>query len=287
MPVKFDKHPIIFTHVPRSGGTTLVSVMSSRYPKKEQFLFYVREKSGNTDEALAAFSSMPAGQRKEMKLLQGHTSFGIHEGYSNYTYVTLLRDPVERVISYYYYILKLPGHYLHNILIANKMKLEDFIGSGLSAELDNIQTRQISGIRTKGIEKCSREMLEIARHNLLNHYSIFGITERFDETLLWMKQYFGWRYPFYARLNTIVNKPARHQITPRALELIQQTNALDIELYDFAAKEFDRIIAGKGAAFMQELEKFRRYNALLGKVSRPANGNIGFSLWNCYVKLTR
>lgn len=283
----FNQYPIIFTHVPRSGGTTLVSVMGRQYKKDDQFFFYVREKSGNTDEALAEFSNMPESRRMQMKLLQGHTSFGIHEDYKDYTYITLLRDPVERVISYYYYILKLPGHYLHNILMANKMKLEGFADSGLSAELDNIQTRQISGIHLKSHEKCDRHMLETAKHNLISYYKIFGITERFDETLLLLRQHFGWNYPFYTPLNIIQNKPGRDQITPRALALIEKTNSFDIELYTFAVEKFNQTINDKGPAFQRDLEKFRKYNRVIEQVSRPYTGNLGFTLWDFYVKLTR
>src|SRR5436853_3070408 len=116
MDQRFRNYPIIFTHIPRSGGTTLARILEQQYRSDEQFFFYVRQKGGNTDEALAEFAGLLDERRKKLKLLFGHTSYGIHAGYENYTYITMLRNPVERAISYYYYIITQPGHYLHDMV---------------------------------------------------------------------------------------------------------------------------------------------------------------------------
>lgn len=278
------KYPIIFTHVPRSAGTTLVHIMKQRFSEDEQFFFYVREKAGNIREAMSEFEELPQEKRQKLKLLQGHTSFGIHRNFPSHTYVTLLRDPVERIISYYYYILRLPDHYLHKVVLNSKMKLADFVTSGLSAELDNIQTRQLSGIHPGDNGKCNRQMLETAKANLLSHYAVFGITERFDETLILMKNQFGWKFPFYTPMNTISDKPVKNQLSAETLQLIREVNAFDMELYEFAQERFGAIIDSQNGAFHKDLERFRKYNRLLQKISKPSTGNIGLNAWKLYVK---
>lgn len=280
-------YPIIFTHVPRSAGTTLVHIMGRQYRRDEQFFFYVREKSGNIDEAMAEFKSLPEEKRKKLKLLQGHTSYGIHKFFDAYTYITLLRDPVDRIVSYYYYVLKLTGHYLHDLVVNNKMSLESFAASGLSTELDNIQTRQLSGIAGVPYGACKPAMLDTAKLNMVRQYAVCGITERFDETVMLMKEHFGWKYPFYVRLNTIKDRPLRSSLPAATVRLIEQTNALDMELYRFGVKEFEATVERRGESFRRELERFRQRNALLQRASRPSTGNLGFALWNLYLRLNR
>lgn len=287
MSVKFNNYPIIFTHVPRSAGTTLVNIMSRHYPSREQFFFYVREKSGNIDMALEEFKRLSDEDKNKLKLLQGHTSFGIHTYYPAYTYITLLRDPTERVLSYYYYIVNRKDHYLHNLVLNNKMRLEDFVTSGISAELDNIQVRQLSGMTKTLIGKCTEAMLNTAKSNLLNQYAVFGITERFDESIILMKRHFNWQYPFYYKMNTISNKPLKEQLSLSTRRAIEKYNGLDVELYNFATGKFQEIVEQQNGTYQQELNNFMRYNAMMQKISRPYTGNLGFTLWNAYAKLRR
>jgi hypothetical protein len=279
------KYPIIFTHVPRSAGTTLVNILGRHFKANEQFFFYVTEKGGNVDSALEEFKDMSVNEKRRLKLLQGHTSFGIHESYPSYTYITLSRDPAERIISYYYYILSNSHHYLHSLVVNAAMTLDEFITCELSVELDNIMTRQISGNKDVKMGRCSHQMLQTAKLNLIKSYAIAGITERFDETLILMKQYFNWPFPFYIKLNIIPNKPMKREVPDDTLRLIEKYNSLDMQLYNFANQHFDNLIEQQGEQFQIDLKTFQKYNALLQKHSGNPIGKAGSWVWEQYTKL--
>jgi hypothetical protein len=281
---RFRNYPVIFTHIPRSGGTTLARILEKQYSRGEQFFFYVRQKGGNTDEALAEFAGLSCERRRRLKLLFGHTSFGIHEGYEHYTYITLLRDPVERAISYYYYVITQPGHYLHDMVLRDRMRLEDFVASGMSTELDNIQTRQISGVKDIRYGKCSVKILESAKLNLVRQYAICGITERFDESVILMKRLLGWDYPFYLKRNVISAKPSMAEVPESTVRTIKRINHLDTQLYQFALAKFQATIDEQDGSFRRELEVFRKYNGVLG---RHDLGKSALFFWNQYVTLRR
>ena len=280
----FDQFPIIFTHVPRSAGTTLITILEREYGSDRQFYFYVREKFGTTSDAMEEFMSLAEEKRRRLKVLQGHMSFGLHRYYDQHTYIALFREPVERTISYYYYIIKQPAHYLHSIVLGNRMGLEEFIKSGLSTEFDNILTRQISGVEGVPYGKCTAKMLETAKLNLVRQYAVAGLTERFDETVILMKQLFGWRYPLYTKRNVQNNKPVKEKIPEATIRLIEQTNALDIELYRFAKKKFVQLVAEQDGSFHDELNNLKKYNSWL---QRPRVGEAGITLWSLYLSLNR
>src|SRR5437667_105406 len=67
---------------------------------------------------------------------------------------------------------------------------------------DNDQTRQLAG--KCGIPKArtsAEEMLRIAKRNLTEHFTVVGVTEKFDRSLLLMKRCLGWGRPFYVSDN--------------------------------------------------------------------------------------
>ena len=62
------------------------------------------------------------------------------------TYITVLRDPVDRIASHYYYAKRYPTHYLHKEITGRNMSLQDYASARLSDELDNGQVRMLAGV---------------------------------------------------------------------------------------------------------------------------------------------
>lgn len=287
MKKKIENFPIIFTHLPRSGGTTLDSYMSKEYKNHEMFHFYVRKKAGNTSDAMAEFNALSQEQKKQLKLLVGHTSFGIHQHFDRFTYITLFREPIERLVSYYFHILKNNEHYLHNITMTNRLKLNDLVCNAISTEFDNDQTRQLAGVKNVPFGQCTQEMLDTAKHNLMEYYKIFGITERFDESVMLFKNFFGWNLPFYIRLNTTARKQSVQDIPAKILDEVRKINHLDIQLYHFAREKFQELIAKQDNSFHLQLKRFKSLNGRMQKSGKPGKESLLFLLWNTYLRLKK
>jgi hypothetical protein len=138
------------------------------------------------------------------------------------------------------------------------MSLEDYVRSGIALETDNSQIRALSGDRAAAFGGCTPEMLAQAKRNIEAHFTVTGLTERFDESLILLKRAFGWSNVHYVRANV---SPRKDPVPPGALRAIEEQNALDLELYRWATERFDAAIAAD-AGFADEYARFRRSNAL-------------------------
>ena len=249
---------VIFLHLPKTAGSTLNWIIQRQYEPAAIYAFrwYFHWSLLPTDE----FKQLPTAQKEKIRFITGHMSFGLHEAMSgSYTYITVLRNPVDRVISSYYHILRDRKHPIHNEVIS--MSLPQYLCSGLSLDANNGQTRRLSGVGTTvPYGQCSSQMLEQAKQNIQEHFSIVGLTERFDETLILLKRHFGWKNPFYLTQNKGRNQPAREDISPDGPDLIKQYNQLDIELYQYAQEMFDAQIRQQDVSFEQEVKRFKWLN---------------------------
>jgi hypothetical protein len=279
---RFEQFPIIFTHASRTGGGCLMLVIGRQYRKSEVFPFYVRLKGGTTREALEEFIGRPSERKRELKVLGGHVNFGLHKYYDNYTYLTMFRDPVKRIVSLYSLALTEPRYYLHNIVVSHRMKLRDFVGSGLSPELNNGQTRMIAGAENVRFGECKRDLLDLAKSNLDAYYPVFGITERYDESVLLLKQHYGWDTPYYRSQNFSRNNLSKQEVDAETLRVIREHNALDIEFYSYANEQFRQLLARQPPAFGAELARFRKYNRVFHKLSTPGNHYLGQKVLHTY-----
>lgn len=262
---------LIFLHIPKTAGQTLHTIIEKQYNTNQVFSI-----GRNTQERIEEFKQLSEEERKNIRVLKGHMLFGMHEFMAQpCTYITFLRDPIERIISSYYYVLREPNHYLHNLVISKQMSLKDFVSSGISTDLDNGQTRRLSGVSagrllgSKNITfgNCDPSLLKIAKENLLNYFSVVGISEKFDESLLWFKQTLDWNNCFYVRKNVTINRPLNQDISEDALDEIRKHNQLDLELYQYWNNVFIEKITNKGALFTTKLEKFRRFNSFYCRVA--------------------
>lgn len=270
--------PLVFVHVPKTAGTTLKRVFAREYGHESLFKTLPEE---DLEGTVARFRDLDHEDRSRVRLIQGHMPFGIHQVLGEpVQYVTMLRNPVDRVVSHYYYARRLPEHYLHDAIRAG-MTLKEYVttaGGGLSLELDNGQTRSIAGAPHHLLEvgACTEEMLELAKQNLDRHFGAVGLLERFDESLLVFRRAFGWGIPFYVRRNVTRNRPRVREIDADTLAVIEDHNRLDMELYRYATQRLDDRIRQLGPGFQLELRSFEALNRLYNWI-RPARDRwLGF-----------
>ena len=111
----------------------------------------------------------------------------------------------------------------------------------------------IAGIRSNGT--VDRQTLEIAKKNLEKSFSVVGISERFEESLVLIARTFGWEVPFYE--NRKVSK-SRPKIDPIEIELIKKHNQFDLELYEYGKALFEASLTNKEAEVREGLATLRK-----------------------------
>jgi hypothetical protein len=249
---------LVFVHIPKAAGTTLGEVVRSRYARRERF-FVDREDMDGTRARLARLT--PA-QRGRLRYVEGiHLPFGIHARLClEATYITMLRHPVDRIISHYRYVKREPAHYLHDRVVRGRMSLEAYAASDLSSELDNGQVRLLCGSpdhdSVSGHAPVSASTLAAALRNL-ERFEGVGITERFDESLLLFSRKLAWSEPCYESRNE-ATEPAP-PIPETARHSIAERNSLDMALYEHALHAFDAALR-ECAIDASTVERFRERN---------------------------
>jgi hypothetical protein len=191
----------------------------------------------------------------EVPVVSGHIPFYVFEAERpRRKLFTVLRDPQERVLSNYNYILATPGHYARNYIRHYNLSLaECYAHPVLKIEFSNFQTRMLGWAPSLALiipavtheefvraflDRCefllgdlSRETLDLAKSRLRDQVS-FGITEDLRSMVDLLTLMID-APPGDLR---VINKtpPTKYAPTSGDLEAIANNNLLDQELYEFA-----------------------------------------------------
>jgi len=242
-----DREALIFLHIPKTAGTTLNRIIEWQY---SPFAIFTMDpyRIRATAERL---KQLPEARRRRLQVVRGHLSYGVHEFLpQGATYITMLRDPVARVLSAYYFVLRRPLNPLHWKLKRERLGVEDCLR--LFPDRQNLQCRFIAGV--KDTVTGDERLLAIAKENLTRSFSVVGISERFEESLMLMATIFAWEIPFYENCRVAKTRP---QIDPGAVEMIRDYNRLDLELYEFGTGLFEESLQKNEAAVREGLAALR------------------------------
>jgi hypothetical protein len=266
---------LIFLHIPKTAGTTLKRVIERQYAIGEIGKCYYQKRVKTLQAALDNLVALPETQAERIKIIVGHVGFGIHSHLPwACSYFTVLRNPIERVISSYYQTRRAEFDPLR--AEAQRLSLKDFVSSGLLKALDNGQTRLLSGAaveedllgRDTEYGQCKPGMLERAKKNLNERFAAVGISERFDESLMLFKREFGWSRIYYVKANVGRNRSRKEELTGDTLRCIEKYNELDMELYAYAERMLDEAIRGQGQAFRRKIDSYRLLNRTYAEARR-------------------
>ncbi len=263
---------LIFVHIPKSGGTTLDQVLNRRAQGKVCWLL------GTTQQVLDRISQCAEEELLSYELFAGHIPFGLHALIpAPCRYITILRDPVERLVSHYYHVLDKPGHPSYQRIAEGGVSLIDFVSGDFSLEVDNLQTRFIAGLdanRATPLNGCTEELLRTAIQNLDTNFDGVLVQEYFDHSLLLHADAMGWRSaPVYTSKRVHKSRPRRRDIPAEVREVAATRNRFDVSLHRLALQRVEAAIKAGGAEFQDRLERFRveREAWAASRPRKPAN----------------
>uniref|UniRef100_A0A914CBX9 Heparan-sulfate 6-O-sulfotransferase n=1 Tax=Acrobeloides nanus TaxID=290746 RepID=A0A914CBX9_9BILA len=223
---------------------------------------------------------------------------GIHRK-RRYFYTTFLRDPVERFISEYRHVERGATWSAARHVCNGKpptpdqlpmcfdpeigwegVSLDEFLSCPYNLAF-NRQTRMLADLtlvhcydKTAMPEKTrDKIILESAKNNLRN-MAFFGIKERMDDSQLLFETIFDMQFT-KSLADWNKTKSLNTPVTPLQMKIIQQKNALDIQLYEFALKLFE-----KRLNMIQEMkvESTESYSQLITNVPGSTDVNGSFIL---------
>ena len=82
---------------------------------------------------------------------------------------------------------------------------------------ENVQTKMIAGADYDA--PCTAEIFTQAKENLHRHFSVVGLSERFEESLALMKLRFGWKLECYSSFNVARTRPKKRDLPQSTLDL--------------------------------------------------------------------
>lgn len=228
-PFRIEGRPatLVFVHVPKCAGTTF------RHALRQWFGAGLLIFDSHDEQALSA---QVRDRDPPVSAIAGHFTFGVQRAVPGpHVLVSLVRDPVDRLVSFYRHVRDAADHPLHGAASTTLDRFYDFTRSDPRGrrQTEAIQCYFLSGTRT----------FEEARAVIGAHYAVVAPIEAYAT--------------FVERCALILDRPAvetaPRNISPPDPELddakaalasrIRHDHVEDVRLYDYVKARFAGLLA--------------------------------------------
>jgi hypothetical protein len=247
--MRFDKKPAIFMHIQKTAGTSMVELIKEHYDPK-QVISHGEYLERIDYSALAPDSKLDertvATSFRDVRFLSGHFGYDFVKLFMDGRYTfTFLRDPIERVLSFYYFCKTRDPNEFEIYRLCQQLSLDEFLKMGLeqpeigvfiwnnqvwqlACGFGNLENRDLSSFE-------STELLDLAIKHLEN-FSYIGLTETFEQDRDKILGDLGIEPPKEKIVsNATPTRPRQNDLPQSTLKLLKQLTYLDQILYQSVA----------------------------------------------------
>ncbi len=234
--IKIKPKPLVFDHIPKCAGTAVYDFVSKYYSYREKY------GTGVKIDAVNKFKNSSEKKRYNYKLISGHLTYLLLDYVRQDAIVTtVFREPIDRIISHYYYAKMHKGHYLHKrAFIDNNFTVKEYCTLIKSVELNNFYIRRFSGLNEKEIKTSPKKAIAQAYDYIDKKYDIVGFQDNipyFMDKLIEKTNLPKGSYKDKV-INKSLNKKSVKDLDTETINVIGNHNSLDIELYEKLRKKY-------------------------------------------------
>lgn len=232
-----DRQRFFFIHLQRTGGSSMRACLQHHFGEAA-----VYPADSDTDDPAAAVLGIEYLQRRfnarrdEIRVITGHFPFCAAEILGGgFTTLTLVREPVERTLSYL-------SHHRHWAPEDADKSLEEIYADPLRfhglahnhmVKMFSLTPEEMTASALTPVE-FTPDRLERAKQAIAS-VDALGLVERFDEFCEQLERRFGWDLGPRRR----INESRRFEVSDGFHDQIAEDNAMDAELYDFARRLYE------------------------------------------------
>lgn len=262
---------LIFLHISKTGGSTLIPVLDWNY---EQQIHKI-----SLHSKVPEFIDLADSEKMKFQALAGMVFYGIHQYIpQDCQYISILRHPVKRLVSHYHYLnvrkQKL-GEEQSDISIEEFLEIEPFqaytqlnlIAGGDS--LDEALKRPLP-----------EDALERAKSNVEKHFPVLGLVEHYDESLMMMKNHFGWGRAFYTRVNVNQGRKTFADFPAETQRFIEGACEPELEFFEYAQKRLQSQLDVQDEQFWRDVQQLKKRNHRFSQLHQLAEPIRNTKLWD-------
>jgi len=247
---------ILFIHIPKTAGTSLSEWIKRHYNFNEVMYTPTWEK----------FQYSTIRDLRSKRFIQGHFTANIIDyipDSKNFHKITLLRNPIDRVISNFYHLKLTPDIPHDHPVKAKSFTIYDFLEHPVTNYLaSNYQTLSLT--KRNKINPAEFDMLINAPFSyynkikkqihtidkavdFINSFSVIGVYEKLDLFVKMLSKELGF---FDQIISGEYRATIKSKIIPEdAIKKIEEKNQLDIELYNYVLKKIENFTEKKIASY--------------------------------------
>lgn len=230
---------LLYLHIPKTAGTSFTQTVMDHCPNIVHF--HTLTNAAQLKEKLVHADA-----------LSGHFAYGIHQ-YTDrpYRYVTMLRHPLQRTLSYFYFKYKNPDY---KISYQKELTFEEYVlDPKYDMEYCNLQARMITGELRNPSPHYKK-----ARDLLAKEFAFVGLTEQYETSLFLFMHMMNWEPRHYPKVNVTPYRPANLSLSGHAMQMVLLKNEIDQKLYEFAYRRFNEHVLDLSHSSGKQLKAYLR-----------------------------
>lgn len=213
------EHPLFFTHIPKTAGTSINFGLKKVFP--DAVAFHLQRLTDSELKERAA--------DRTIKVYAGHVAYNrsraaFADSGRTPCYVTVLRDPIERILSAYSYAKGTPKERWYDL--ANSLDIDAFI-----RHMKKEQPQFLVGKQCRFLCPEGRADADTAFRSLKDNFSLVGLQKNLDEFFFGLERLTGRKLPQPTRQNQSSERVRRDALQPETLKTLEATTAADRKLY--------------------------------------------------------